>query len=75
MNKRTFKISSIVELKKLPKYWNKKIPKNINSKSDIEWVISSNLGLNITGRTKDKGGMYITYRIPLYFVIFQLLSS
>ena len=38
INSKMFKISSIVELKKLPKYWNKKIPKKINIKSDIEQI-------------------------------------
>ena len=37
-NSKMFKISSIVELRKLPKYWNKKIPKKINIKSDIEQI-------------------------------------
>ena len=38
MNKRIFKISSIVELNKSPKYLNRKIPKKINIKSDIEQI-------------------------------------
>ena len=42
MNKRIFKISSIDELKKFPRYWNKKIPKKINIKSDIEQMRQTN---------------------------------
>ena len=38
INKRMFKISSIDESKNEPKYWNRKIPKKINIKSDIEQI-------------------------------------
>ena len=31
-------MNSIVVLKKLPKYWNRKIPRKINIKSDIEQI-------------------------------------
>ena len=31
-------MNSIVVLKKLPKYWNKKIPRKINIKSDVEQI-------------------------------------
>ena len=31
-------MNSIVVLKKLPKYWNRKIPRKINIKSDTEQI-------------------------------------
>ena len=33
-----FKINSIDVLKKFPKYWNRKIPRKIKIKSDIEQI-------------------------------------
>ena len=45
-----------------------------NNMSVSEWAVSVNSGSNINRTETDEGGMDITYRLPLYFIVFQLVS-